>query len=74
MLHYPEVQKKCHEEIDRVVGPDRMPTHDDAEDLPYIRAAILETLRFVGHCFRIYSRMLTWMETDGGLLPLTVSD
>lgn len=29
MLLYPEVQKKAQEEIDRVVGRDRMPTLND---------------------------------------------
>ncbi|KAJ7767964.1 cytochrome P450 [Mycena maculata] len=43
---YPEAQKKAHEEIDRVVGGHRMPTLDDLDFLPYIRALILETHRF----------------------------
>ncbi|KAF7333382.1 putative cytochrome P450 [Mycena venus] len=38
--------KKAHEEIDRVVGGDRLPTLDDLENMPYIRAMILETHRF----------------------------
>ncbi|KAF8164128.1 cytochrome P450 [Mycena galopus ATCC 62051] len=43
---YPEAQKKAHEEIDRVVGGDRLPTLDDLAHLPYIRAMISETHRF----------------------------
>jgi len=43
---YPEVQRKAHEEIDRVVGEHRMPTLDDLDRMPYIRAMILETHRF----------------------------
>ncbi|KAJ7607185.1 cytochrome P450 [Roridomyces roridus] len=33
---YPEAQKKAQEEIDRVVGPHRMPTLDDLDELRYI--------------------------------------
>ena len=44
MLHHPEVLKKAQEEIDRVVGRDRLPTNE--ADLPYIRALQLELLRW----------------------------
>ncbi|KAJ7608414.1 cytochrome P450 [Roridomyces roridus] len=46
MLHAPEVQKKAQEELDRVVGPDRLPTYTDQEALPYINAIVKETLRW----------------------------
>ena len=32
---YPEIQKKAQEELDRVVGRDRLPTVEDEKDLPY---------------------------------------
>ena len=41
----PEVQDKAREEIDRVVGADRLPTFEDEARLPYLRALIKETLR-----------------------------
>ncbi|KAI1061390.1 hypothetical protein LB507_011315 [Fusarium sp. FIESC RH6] len=47
MLLYPEVQRKAQDEIDRVVGRDRMPTMDDEMDLQYIRACMKETLRWM---------------------------
>lgn len=47
MLLFPEAQKKAQEEIDRVVGPDRMPTMDDEASLPYVRACMKETLRWM---------------------------
>jgi cytochrome P450 len=47
MLLFPEVQKKAQQEIDDVVGPDRLPTMDDEPELPYIRACIKETLRWM---------------------------
>ncbi|BGP32800.1 hypothetical protein JCM10296v2_004584 [Rhodotorula toruloides] len=37
---------KAQEELDRVVGKDRLPTFDDFQDLPYVRAVVNETLRW----------------------------
>ncbi|KAJ9483385.1 hypothetical protein VN97_g10023 [Penicillium thymicola] len=42
---YPEAQIKAFEEIQRVVGEDRIPTFKDEPDLPYIRACVKEVLR-----------------------------
>ncbi|KAJ8462072.1 hypothetical protein ONZ51_g11138 [Trametes cubensis] len=46
MIIYPEVQKRAHEELDAVVGPDRLPEHSDRPSLPYISAIIKEVLRW----------------------------
>ncbi|KAF9557275.1 cytochrome P450 [Agrocybe pediades] len=46
MVLYPEIQKKAQEELDRVVGRDRIPTFEDFDDLPYIRAMVKECLRW----------------------------
>ncbi|KAJ7471393.1 cytochrome P450 [Mycena galericulata] len=46
LVAHPDAQKKAHEEIDRVVGEHRLPTLDDLEHMPYIRAIILEAHRF----------------------------
>ncbi|KAJ6474299.1 cytochrome P450 [Mycena sanguinolenta] len=43
---HPEIQKKAHEELDRVVGRDRLPTVEDEKSLPYCHAIIKE----VGRC------------------------
>ncbi|KAK3392724.1 cytochrome P450 [Podospora didyma] len=47
MILYSDVQRKAQEEIDRVVGPDRLPTMDDQKDLPYIRSCVKESLRWM---------------------------
>jgi cytochrome P450 len=39
---YPDVMRRAQEEIDTVVGPERMPRIDDYERLPYLRAVICE--------------------------------
>jgi len=47
MVVFPDAQKRAQEEIERVVGEDRLPTMDDEPNLPYIRACIKETLRWM---------------------------
>ncbi len=42
----PEKQKCAQEEIDRIVGEDRIPTVEDRELLPYVNATIKEVLRW----------------------------
>ncbi|KAK8028131.1 cytochrome P450 [Apiospora marii] len=46
MILYPDTQKAAQEELDRVCGG-RMPVIDDAPNLPYIRAIVKETLRWM---------------------------
>lgn len=46
MALFPEVQKKAQDELDRVIGRERLPRMKDREDLPYIEAVIKETLRW----------------------------
>lgn len=46
MALYPEVQKAAQEELDRVVGQNRLPSFKDRQDLPYINALVKETLRW----------------------------
>lgn len=45
MWHYPEWQAKIQQEIDQVVG-DRIPSFEDWPNLPTVRAATKETLRW----------------------------
>ncbi|KAJ4496605.1 cytochrome P450 [Lentinula lateritia] len=46
MILYPDVQKKVQEELDVVVGRDRLPTFADQESLPYLQATVREALRW----------------------------
>ncbi|KAM9063847.1 cytochrome P450 1B1 isoform X2 [Sarcophilus harrisii] len=43
---YPEVQAQVQEELDRVVGRDRLPCLDDQPHLPYVMAFLYEAMRF----------------------------
>jgi cytochrome P450 len=45
-MHHPEIQRKAHEQIDSVVGHERLPEFADMERLPFIRAIVMETLRW----------------------------
>lgn len=47
MTLHPEIQSKAQDELNTVIGPLRLPEFGDYELLPYIRAIILETLRWV---------------------------
>lgn len=46
MALFPEARAAAQEEIDRVVGPDRLPTWEDEKNLPYVRAMVKEVLRW----------------------------
>lgn len=48
MLTFPEVQCRAQEEIDSVVGRDRLPDFSDIERLPYLSAVMKEVMRRVG--------------------------
>ncbi|XP_002740007.2 cytochrome P450 1B1-like [Saccoglossus kowalevskii] len=45
MIIYPDIQRKVHEEIDRVVGRDRLPKSSDRPSMPFTDAVIQEVLR-----------------------------
>ncbi|KAL1957207.1 hypothetical protein VTO42DRAFT_6241 [Malbranchea cinnamomea] len=45
-LAYPSFIPKAQAELDAVVGPDRLPTFADKENLPYINAIVEESLRW----------------------------
>lgn len=46
MARYPAVFKRAQEEIDRVIGTDRLPSFKDRDSLPYINALCKEIFRW----------------------------
>ncbi|KAI0717572.1 cytochrome P450 [Cerioporus squamosus] len=46
ILHSPESVRRVQEELDRVVGRDRLPTFEDKRSLPYLEAFITEVYRW----------------------------
>lgn len=45
MVRNPEAFKKAQDEIDRVIGSDRLPTIDDRSSLPYLECVLKEVFR-----------------------------
>jgi cytochrome P450 len=46
MTVFPDAQRTAQEEIDRVIGMDRLPTAADRENLPYVNAVVEEAQRW----------------------------
>lgn len=46
MVNHPEQQRLAQEEIDRVVGRDRMPNFEDQADLIHVSALVKEVQRW----------------------------
>ena len=46
LANRPEIQAKVHEELDRVIGPDALPTVEDRTGLPYTFACLAESMRY----------------------------
>ena len=46
MLLHPEVQATAQKELDAVIGPNRLPSFEDRNSLPYIAAICKEVLRW----------------------------
>ena len=46
MILYPDVQRKAQEELDKVIGADRLPDFEDRNNLPYMSALCKEIHRY----------------------------
>ncbi|KAG7333887.1 hypothetical protein KOW79_002294 [Hemibagrus wyckioides] len=46
LVRYPDIQKKLQEEVEKVVGRNRLPSFQDQQHLPYVMAFIYEMMRF----------------------------
>ena len=46
MALHPEIQLKAQTMLSNVVGDSRLPEHSDLENIPYLRAILLEVLRW----------------------------
>ena len=46
LVLFPQVQRRAQEELDVVIGRDRLPTFDDRSRLPYVEALCKELMRW----------------------------
>ena len=46
MLHHPDVLHQAQNQLDEVIGRERIPTFEDKDNLPYVQAIVRETLRW----------------------------
>ncbi|KAL3419065.1 cytochrome P450 [Phlyctema vagabunda] len=70
LVLFPEAQRKAQAELDRVIGPDRLPTMEDEFDLQYIRGCVKETMRWMSTAITSVPHAVTrddWYE--GYLIP-----
>ncbi|KPI96759.1 putative cytochrome P450 303a1 [Papilio xuthus] len=64
------VQRKAQEEIDRVIGRNRLPTLDDRPNMPYNEAIVHESVRhFMGRTFGVPHRALRNTTLAGYIIP-----
>ena len=47
MAKFPDAQRKAQEELDAVIGRDRLPTFEDRKYLPYMQALVKEVIRWM---------------------------
>ena len=65
IARFPEVARRCHEEVDSVVGT-REPVVSDVDELHYLVAAIKETLRLYPPVIGVFPRQATADLVIGG--------
>ena len=70
MALYPEVQKRAQQELDAVVGTERLPDFADRPSLPYINAIVKESLRWHPAApMGVPHRVLADDEYNGHIIP-----
>ncbi|XP_061937436.1 methyl farnesoate epoxidase [Apis cerana] len=70
LVLFPHVQKKAHEEIDRVIGRNKLPTAEDKAKMTYMNAIVLESLRmFVGRSLNLPHRVQKDTKISGYKIP-----
>ncbi|CAL8128931.1 unnamed protein product [Orchesella dallaii] len=70
LAHHQRAQQKLCDEIDRVIGKDRMPSLLDRQNMPYYEAVLQESLRFSAMVWMSIPHELTEdIEFEGYTLP-----
>ena len=61
MVLHPDVQERAQDEIDRIIGNERLPDFSDKDSLPYVEQVLQECRRFGGLDEFILQPLLTIM-------------
>ena len=69
MVLHPNVYKKAQAEIDRVVGPERLPDFEDREQLPYLDCVLKEVFRYATSFCSLVERAPYPLLPTGGMHP-----
>ena len=69
LINNPRVLKKAREEIDSVVGKDRLVEESDVQNLPYIRAVVKEAFRMHPPLPVVKRKCTQECEIDGYVIP-----
>ncbi|MQI72116.1 cytochrome P450, partial [Escherichia coli] len=69
LINNPGVLQKAREEIDSVVGKDRLVDEADIQNLPYIRAIVKETFRMHPPLPVVKRKCVQECEVDGFVIP-----
>uniref|UniRef100_A0A914Z2J7 Cytochrome P450 n=1 Tax=Panagrolaimus superbus TaxID=310955 RepID=A0A914Z2J7_9BILA len=70
ILHNPMIQKKIHEEIDNIIGRDKIITMSDQPKLPYFNACLQEVQRLTTVLpMNLFHRTFEDMQIDGYTIP-----
>ena len=70
MTLYPEIQKRAQDEIDRVVGRDRLPTFEDRAELPFLECIMRELYRWNPAApMAVTHRLMKDDEYEGHFIP-----
>ncbi|EFX00004.1 cytochrome p450 monooxygenase [Grosmannia clavigera kw1407] len=74
LMQNPDVQAKAQEEIDRVVGNERLPTWEDISDLPYMNLVLQETFQIYAEPFKFWPERYLANNEGGNGEPLPVGN
>ena len=58
LIHNPKIQDMLHQELDEVIGPNRLPELKDKKKLPHLEATITETQRLSGGALQPHKSMV----------------
>jgi cytochrome P450 len=69
LAHHPDVQRELHEELDRVLDGNRLPTRDDVDRLAFTHNVVAESMRLYPPAWAIGREAKEAVEVGGYVVP-----